>query len=155
MQETATPPRRSPFRRSTDRPNPQTGGMARTWLSIRVDPIEGQGERLWPRPGHVFAAARHTRSWRSRTRSTPLGSRDHLEITSPADAPAASIEPRLALLEKRRHTLTRVGSLARGGHELDRVGIGLALVEIDLGVEPLLAQRLRALATPRGPAQEF
>src|SRR5689334_19178791 len=35
--------------------------MARTWLSIRVELIEGRGERLWPRPGRVFAAARrHT-----------------------------------------------------------------------------------------------
>src|SRR6266568_2900149 len=35
--------------------------MARTWLSIRVDLVEGRGERFWPRPGRVFAAARrHT-----------------------------------------------------------------------------------------------
>jgi hypothetical protein len=35
--------------------------MARTWLSIRVDLIEGHGEALWPRPGRIFAAARsHT-----------------------------------------------------------------------------------------------
>jgi hypothetical protein len=35
--------------------------MARTWLSIRVDLIEGRGERCWPRPGRIFAASRrHT-----------------------------------------------------------------------------------------------
>jgi hypothetical protein len=35
--------------------------LARTWLSIRVDLIEGQGEQCWPRPGRIFAAARsHT-----------------------------------------------------------------------------------------------
>ena len=35
--------------------------MARTWLSIRVDLVEGPGEPLWPRPGRLFAAARsHT-----------------------------------------------------------------------------------------------
>jgi hypothetical protein len=36
--------------------------MARTWLSIRIDLIEGGGRGpLWPRPGRVFAAARtHT-----------------------------------------------------------------------------------------------
>jgi len=35
--------------------------MSRTWLSIRVDLIEGRGEHLWPRPGRIFAAARsHT-----------------------------------------------------------------------------------------------
>ena len=35
--------------------------MARTWLAIRVDLVEGHGEHLWPRPGRLFAAARsHT-----------------------------------------------------------------------------------------------
>lgn len=32
--------------------------MARTWLSICVDLVEGHGEHLWPRPGRIFAAAR-------------------------------------------------------------------------------------------------
>jgi hypothetical protein len=32
--------------------------MARTWISIRVDLIEGRGEHSWPRPGRLFAAAR-------------------------------------------------------------------------------------------------
>ena len=30
---------------------------SRTWLSIRVELIEGRGERYWPRPGRLFAAA--------------------------------------------------------------------------------------------------
>jgi hypothetical protein len=35
--------------------------VARSWLSIRVELIEGAGRTLWPRPGRVFAAARsHT-----------------------------------------------------------------------------------------------
>lgn len=35
--------------------------MARTWLSIRVELVEGHGEECWPRPGRIFAAARsHT-----------------------------------------------------------------------------------------------
>ena len=35
--------------------------MGRTWLSIRIDLVEGHGEHLWPRPGRIFAAARsHT-----------------------------------------------------------------------------------------------
>jgi hypothetical protein len=35
--------------------------MARTWLSIRVELVEGGGQRFWPRPGRIFAAARsHT-----------------------------------------------------------------------------------------------
>lgn len=37
------------------------GPVARTWLSIRVELVEGRGDRFWPRPGRVFAAARrHT-----------------------------------------------------------------------------------------------
>jgi len=32
--------------------------VARTWLSIRVDLVDGGGRTLWPRPGRVFAAAR-------------------------------------------------------------------------------------------------
>jgi len=31
--------------------------QARTWLSIRVELVEGRGERYWPRPGRLFAAA--------------------------------------------------------------------------------------------------
>jgi len=35
--------------------------MSRTWLSIRVDLVEGRGQHFWPRPGRIFAAARsHT-----------------------------------------------------------------------------------------------
>ena len=29
----------------------------RTWLSIRVELVEGREERYWPRPGRLFAAA--------------------------------------------------------------------------------------------------
>jgi len=36
-------------------------GVARTWLSIRVELIEGAGQHCWPRPGRILAAARtHT-----------------------------------------------------------------------------------------------
>ena len=35
--------------------------MARTWLSIQVDLVQGHGRHLWPRPGRIFLAARsHT-----------------------------------------------------------------------------------------------
>jgi hypothetical protein len=35
--------------------------MARTWISIRVELVEGRAERFWPRPGRTFAAGRsHT-----------------------------------------------------------------------------------------------
>jgi hypothetical protein len=32
--------------------------VARTWLSIRAELVEGHGEQSWPRPGRIFAAAR-------------------------------------------------------------------------------------------------
>jgi hypothetical protein len=32
--------------------------VARTWLSIRVELVGGRGERFWPRPGRMLAAAR-------------------------------------------------------------------------------------------------
>ncbi len=32
--------------------------MARSWLSIRVDLVEGGVREIWPRPGRMFAAAR-------------------------------------------------------------------------------------------------
>src|ERR1700737_3978272 len=28
------------------------------WLSIRVELVEGRGERYWPRPGRLFAASK-------------------------------------------------------------------------------------------------
>ncbi|MEA2629545.1 MAG: hypothetical protein QOJ10_2005 [Chloroflexota bacterium] len=31
---------------------------ASTWLSIRVELVEGRGERYWPRPGRLLAASR-------------------------------------------------------------------------------------------------
>ncbi len=35
--------------------------MPRSWLSIRVDLVEGRGLHMWPRPDRMFAAARtHT-----------------------------------------------------------------------------------------------
>ena len=53
--------------------------MARPWLSIRVDLVEGRGELLWPRPGRIFAAARQPLlrrpRHRHRRRVRPLGPR--------------------------------------------------------------------------------
>src|SRR5260370_23376603 len=31
--------------------------LMRTWLAIRVELVAGRGERYWPRPGRLFAAA--------------------------------------------------------------------------------------------------
>ena len=44
--------------------------VARTWLSVTVELVEGAGYRFWPRPGRVFAVARTHRSSSSRLRST-------------------------------------------------------------------------------------
>jgi len=32
--------------------------MARSWLAITVELVEGRAERFWPRPGRIFAASR-------------------------------------------------------------------------------------------------
>jgi Plasmid pRiA4b ORF-3-like protein len=48
-------------------PDPHRRGVTaarrrgRSWLSLRVELVEGRGERFWPRPGRLLAAARsHT-----------------------------------------------------------------------------------------------
>jgi Plasmid pRiA4b ORF-3-like protein len=47
-------------------PDPHRGATAvrhrgRSWLSLRVELVQGRGERFWPRPGRLLAAARsHT-----------------------------------------------------------------------------------------------
>lgn len=33
-------------------------GVGKTWISIRVDLIEGRGKHYWPRPGRLIAASR-------------------------------------------------------------------------------------------------
>lgn len=37
--------------------------MARSWLSVRVELVEGRGEAFWPRPGRIFAARRSHSFW--------------------------------------------------------------------------------------------
>src|SRR5437879_1055255 len=43
----------------TDKPSRRRAVPMRvhTWLSIRVELVEGRGESYWPRPGRLFAAA--------------------------------------------------------------------------------------------------
>src|ERR1700682_6245144 len=43
----------------THRASPRRVGSkpGRTWLSIRVELVQGRGEHYWPRPGRLFAAA--------------------------------------------------------------------------------------------------
>ena len=44
----------------THKPSRRRAGPigVRSWLSIRVELVEGRGERYWPRPGRLFGAAR-------------------------------------------------------------------------------------------------
>jgi hypothetical protein len=58
---TKAPAANAPKRRGPPSLCPTVEVMARTWLSIRVELVEGHGKECWPRPGRVFAAARgHT-----------------------------------------------------------------------------------------------
>jgi hypothetical protein len=43
--------------------------------------------------------------------------------------------------QERADPFLRVGELAGRGHDLDGVGIRLRLIEIDLGIQGLLAER--------------
>ena len=55
--------------------------------------------------------------------------------------PLAAGPARFALVEEGRHTLLRVGGERVHAHNLLGVGVGFGLVEIDLGVEGLFAER--------------
>src|SRR3990172_44556 len=61
---------------------------------------------------------------------------------------------RLALLEKRTHTLLSVLRKCTGSHNLNCICICLWLVEVYLGVERLLAHTLREYAPTRGTLKE-
>lgn len=68
----------------------QSGSVARTWLSIRIDLVHGYGEDFWPRPGRIFAAARrHTFEELAEAINTALGRWDfaHLSVVLVAGDP--------------------------------------------------------------------
>ncbi len=57
-------------------------GVTRTWLSIRVDLIDGRGEDLWPRPGRILAAAqRHTFEGLAEAINTAFGRWDFAHLS--------------------------------------------------------------------------
>src|SRR5206468_2827930 len=62
VRESLVRERWEPIDGNLERPErPERPLMTRTWLSIRVELVEGHGEHFWPRPGRIFAAARtHT-----------------------------------------------------------------------------------------------
>jgi hypothetical protein len=88
-----------------------------------------------PRPGQaaVIAAAQR----RARTSSSGQSRKTAMVPLIAAAAPA-----RLALAQEGPHPFAGLRELAGGGHHLDRVGIGLGLVQVDLSVESLLADAL-------------
>lgn len=49
--------------------------MARTWLSLRADLVEGHGERFWPRPAGSSSLLGATRSpsWLARSMTPSRG----------------------------------------------------------------------------------
>jgi len=62
---------------------------------------------------------------------------------------------RLALAEERPHSLPRVGKLAGRGHDLDGVGVGLGLIQVDLRVQRLLADALAVRRAAGDPVQQI
>lgn len=65
----------------------------RSWLSIRVELIQGGGRTLWPRPGRVFAAARsHTFLALGDAIDTAFArwDRAHLSLFELADGPTSA-----------------------------------------------------------------
>src|SRR5579863_6430008 len=95
------------------------------------------------RPGVVFSASVMGGVLSGKADSPPSG----LLATA---APAW-----LALLQERPRPLPRVGQLAGRGHDLDGVGVCLGLVQVDLGVQRLLADALAIRRAAGDPLQEI
>jgi hypothetical protein len=61
---------------------------------------------------------------------------------------------RLALFQERPYSFLGVGELTGRGHDLDGVGVRLGLIEVELGVERLLADPLAVGRAARGPLEQ-
>ena len=94
--------------------------------------------RCSPR-AEASCASRSTSSGSAAARRSTCGSSDERDDR-------ALLEARPALLEEGGEPFFRVGRLARPGHHVEGVLVCGALVEADLGVEGLLAERLRSPA---------
>jgi hypothetical protein len=102
--------------------------VARTWLSIRVDLIEGHAADLWPRPSRIFAAARsHTFAHLATAIDDAFArwDRAHLHQFWLADGSRAGLpdpdweEPDQVVHEDRKLTLGRLRPDEKFVHEFD------------------------------------
>lgn len=103
--------------------------MARTWLSIRVDLVEGRGERWWPRPDRVMAASRsHTFAQLADSIDDAFArwDRAHLHTFTPADG--------TSLTTPFEDDEGLDGSVDDGSEKLSRLDLGEQFIyEFDLG----------------------
>ncbi|MBW4042219.1 MAG: plasmid pRiA4b ORF-3 family protein [Acidobacteria bacterium] len=92
--------------------------MARTWLAIKVELVEGRGAYLWPRPGRVFAAARsHTFADLARSIDLAFGRWDfsHLHGFRLADGTSIGVpDPDWPELDALDESATRLSRLQPG-----------------------------------------
>lgn len=92
--------------------------MARTWLAIKVELVEGRGRYWWPRPGRVFAASRtHTFAQLARSIDEAFGRWDfgHLHGFTLGDGTSVGIpDPDWPEREALDEETTRLGRLQAG-----------------------------------------
>src|SRR5690606_14831233 len=69
---------------------------------------------------------------------------------------AGSVRPfGRSLLQERRHPLTCARQLRRRRHHFERDGVRILFRAVQLGIQRLLAERLRRPTTPRGTSEEI
>ena len=102
----------------------------RRFVELVIDAFERQAERALPPPPTTDQMAR---AMFRLAEERGCGSSSCLAGSPPLRRPLAEECP---------HALASVGQLARRGHDLDGVGVRLRLVQVDLGIERLLAYPL-------------
>lgn len=100
--------------------------MARTWLGIKVELVEGRGRYYWPRPGRVLAAARsHTFAQLSRSIDASFGRWDlaHLHGFTLSDGTSVGVPdpdwPEREALDDEVTTLSRLQPGTAFAYEFD------------------------------------
>jgi hypothetical protein len=106
-------------RRSGARPprrNPANASRTGAWISVKVELVEGRGQRLWPRPGRLIAASVYD-SFGQLADAIDDGfarwDRAHLHEFELSDGTRIGSadpesEPDDAVLDERRHNLSRL-----------------------------------------------